>query len=261
MKLLDTAIEVASGASALLKKGFGTSFEIQSKEGKQNLVTEYDLASQAYIINELKKAFPKHHFLAEENGAQEAPSDEILWIIDPLDGTVNFAHGIPFFAISIAAAKGKEIVAGVVHQPMLDEWFVAEKGAGAFLGKDPLHVSRQTKLEGALLATGFPYNVDENPLRCIDRFQAFVEQGVPVRRIGVAALDLAYVAAGRFDAFWEVSLHPWDIAAGKLLVEEAGGLVTHYDGSEHPIFSYHPIVASNGHLHSALVDRLKEDLL
>jgi len=260
MQLLDTAIEVAKGASALLKKGFGTSFDIHSKEGKQNLVTEYDLASQSYILDKLKKAFPHHRFLAEENGAQEAPSDEVLWIIDPLDGTVNFAHGLPFFAISIAAAKGKEIIAGVVHQPMLDEWFMAEKGAGAHLGKNPLRVSKQTKLDKALLATGFPYNVNQNPLNCIERFQAFVKEGIPIRRVGVAALDLAYVAAGRFDAFWEVGLQPWDMAAGKLIVEEAGGMVTHFDGSEHPIYAYHPILASNGYLHSALVSRLKEDL-
>lgn len=260
MNLLDTAIEVAQGASHILKQGFGTTFEIDSKEGRQNLVTEYDLASQNYLIETLKKAFPSHHFLAEEGDWKQGPSDEILWIIDPLDGTVNFAHGVPLFALSIAAAKGSEIVAGIVHLPMSDQWFVTEKGAGAFLGKKRLSVSEQKEPSSALFATGFPYNVDENPHHCIDRFQKMLRQGIPQRELGVASLSLAYLAAGRFDAFWVAGLEPWDIAAGKLLVEEAGGSVTSYDGSPHPIFPYGPLAASNGHLHPFLIQKLQEDL-
>lgn len=261
MSLLSTAKEVALEAGALLKEGFGTHFKIEEKEGKQNLVTEYDIASQKLIIKRLSETFPSHTFLAEEENVSDHPSDEIQWIIDPLDGTVNFAHGIPIFAVSIAAAQGGEIVAGVVYHPMQDELFIAEKGGGAYLGNKKLQVTQRKTLERALLVTGFPYNAHENPLGCIDRFAAMVKQGVPVRRLGCASIDLAYVAAGRFDLFWEVGLHPWDIAAGKLLVEEAGGKVTTYDGSKHPIFDYIPILASNGRLHEAMVQQLKEDLV
>ncbi len=258
--LLDIAKETALEAGELLKKGFGTSFQIDSKEGKQNLVTEYDLGSQKLILKKLQAAFPSHHFLAEEEGVSDTPSDEILWIIDPLDGTVNFAHDIPIFSVSIAAAKGNEILCGVVYHPMQDELFVTEKGSGAFLGENKLSVTTRTSLESALIVTGFPYNAHENPLHCIDRFAKMISLGVPVRRLGSAALDLAYVAAGRFDLFWEVGLHPWDMAAGKLLVEEAGGIVSHYDGSPHRIYDYLPLLASNGHLHDLMLSYLQEDI-
>ena len=260
MNLLEVAKEVAKEAGEILRKGFGTAFQIESKEGKQNLVTEYDHASQDFIIAQIKKAFPTHTFLAEEGDVKEGPSDQILWIIDPLDGTVNFAHEVPFFAVSIAAAKGKEIVCGCVYNPMLDELFFAEKGSGAFLGERKLAVTERTSLENILAATGFPYDGYQNPLHCIDRFGKMVAKGLPIRRLGVAALDICYIAAGRFDVFWEVGLHPWDMAAGKLIVEEAGGQVSHYDGSPHEIFSYSTILATNGHLHDEMVSLLKEDL-
>ncbi|NGX37575.1 MAG: Inositol-1-monophosphatase [Chlamydiae bacterium] len=260
MDLLTTAKKAALEAGDLLKQGFGTSFQIESKEGKQNLVTEYDLSSQKLIVEILKGAFPTHHFLAEEGDLKQMPSDEILWIIDPLDGTVNFAHNIPLFAVSIAAARGNEILAGVIYQPLLDELFASEKGSGAYLGKNRLQVTDQKNLEEAFTATGFPYDAYKNPMHCIERFGKMVAKGIPIRRLGVASIDLAYVAMGRFDLFWEVGLHPWDMAAGKLLIEEAGGKVTHYDGSPHQIYSYLPILASNGHLHEIMVDYLKEDL-
>ena len=261
MNLLETAKEVALEAGALLKKGFGTHFKMDTKEvGRQNLVTEYDIASQKLILDRMSKAFPSHHFLAEEGNVKAPPSDEILWIIDPLDGTVNFAHGVPIFAVSIAAARGKEILAGVVYHPMLGELFLCERGSGAYCGEKRLFVTARKTFENTLLGTGFPYNIDENPLDCIGRFGKMAKRGIPLRRLGCASIDLAYVAAGRYDLFWEVGLEPWDIAAGKLLVEEAGGKVTQYDGSEHPLYPYISILASNGHLHDQMVELLKEDL-
>jgi len=258
--LTEVATQAAKEAGELLARGLGTNFAMTTKEGRQNLVTEYDLASQKLIIETIKKTFPDHHFLAEEEDVHAHPSDQILWIIDPLDGTVNFAHGIPFFAVSIAAFMEKEIVCGVVYNPMIDELFVAEKGRGSTLNGNQLQVTKIDQFDKALLATGFPYNAFENPIHCIDRFGKMVAMGNAIRRIGVAALDLAYVAAGRFDGFWECSLHPWDMAAGKLLVEEAGGKVSHYDGSPHPIFAHVPILATNGYLHEQMVEILKGDL-
>lgn len=260
MDLIQIAKEAALEAGALLKEGNKTSFHVETKDGKQNLVTEYDIASQKLIINKIKGRFPQHRFLAEEEGVSDAPSDQILWIIDPLDGTVNFAHHIPFFAVSIAAARGKEILAAAVYHPHLDELFAAEKGSGAFLNGRRIHVSKHKNFEEAMLSTGFPYDVDKNPLGCIDRFAKMAVLGSPIRRIGVASLDLSYVAAGRFDVFWEVGLHPWDMAAGKLLIEEAGGKVSLYDGANHPIYSYLPLLATNGLLHERMVSYLKEDL-
>ena len=260
MDLLDTAKKAALEAGSLLKEGFGTSFHIESKEGKHNLVTEYDLSSQKRIMEILKGTFPTHHFLAEEGDFKDKSSDEILWIIDPLDGTVNFSHNIPLFAISIAAAKGDEILAGAIYQPLLDELFLTEKGSGAYLRDTKLSVTDRKTLDHAFVSTGFPYDAYKNPLHCIERFGKMVAKGIPIRRLGVAAIDLAYVAMGRFDLFWEVGLHPWDMAAGKLLIEEAGGKVTLYDGSPHPIYDYSPILATNGHLHEIMVDYLKEDL-
>lgn len=254
------AIVTALEAGELLKRGFGTHFMISSKEGHQNLVTEYDLLSQELIINRLKKRFPEHQFLAEEGQSPESFSKEVIWIIDPLDGTVNFARGIPAFSVSIAAMLNGEIVSGVVFNPLLNELFIAEKGIGSYLNGHPLQVSKIDEITRSCMATGFPYNADENPLHCIDRFAKMAKLAIPLRRIGSAALDLSYVAAGRFDAFWEVGLHSWDMAAGKLIVEEAGGKVTRYDGTTHPIFGYHPTVASNGRLHAKLVALLKEDL-
>jgi myo-inositol-1(or 4)-monophosphatase len=252
------AIQAALSAGDLLRSGFGTQFNIESKEGKQNLVTEFDKASEKQIISSLLQKFPHHSILAEESGNTKQNKSKVTWIIDPLDGTVNFAHNIPIFSISIAAVEDKEVVCGVVYQPMTQELFIAEKGKGAYLNGKQLLVSKTAQFESALMATGFPYNVDQNPLHCVDKFAQMQTKGVPIRRLGSAAIDLAYVAAGRFDAFWEVGLHSWDMAAGKLLVEEAGGTVTHWNGSKHQIFGYDTLVATNGHLHKAMVSYLNE---
>ncbi len=255
-ELTFVAIQAALSAGTLLRHGFGTSFEISTKGHDKDLVTAYDKASEKAIISFIKQHYSDHAFVAEESG--ETHEKRVTWIIDPLDGTVNFAHNVPVFSISIAAAIDKEIVSGVVFQPLTQELFIAEKNRGSYLNGKRLQVSKTQTLKDSLLATGFPYNVEENPLRCIDRFAQIQGRGIPVRRLGSAAIDMCYVAAGRFDAYWEVGLHAWDMAAGKLIVEEAGGKVTHYDGSEHKIFGYENIVVSNGVLHAAMIEHLNQ---
>lgn len=256
-ELTFVAIQAAMNAGSLLRHGFGTDFEISSKPGVQNLVTEYDNASEERIISLILKEFPNHSILAEESGNTQKGNSSVTWIIDPLDGTVNFAHNIPLFSVSIAAAINRTIVTGVVFQPITQELFVAEKGKGAFLNGKQIFVSKTSRFENAIMATGFPYNVDKDPLECVEKFAQMQLKGVPIRRLGSAAIDLSYVAAGRCDAFWEVGLHPWDMAAGKLLVEEAGGTVTHWDGSSHRIFDYDTMLATNGLLHAAMLEHLK----
>ncbi len=257
-ELTSVAIQAAMHAGDLLRRGFDTEFAIEVKQGKQNLVTEYDKSSEKQIISFVHHHFPNHSILAEESGSLQKTGDSVTWIIDPLDGTVNFARSIPIFSVSIAAMSQGEILCGVIYQPMTNELFVAEKGRGAYLNGKQISVSTIDSFDKAMMSTGFPYNVDENPHHCIDKLAQMLIQGVPVRRLGSAAIDLAYVAAGRFDAFWEVSLHPWDVAAGKLLVEEAGGIVTHWDGSPHTVLGYESMLASNGQLHSALIAHLKD---
>lgn len=255
------AIEAALNAGELLLSGFGTNYSVSSKGGNQNLVTEYDLSSQKLIVSILRKQFPDHQFLGEEDKVEsQIDHTKIVWIIDPLDGTVNFARSIPVFSVSIAAALGKEILTGVVYYPSMNELFVAEKNKGAYLNSKRLKVSDRANFNQSFMATGFPYDVDKDPLNCVERFASIAKMGIPLRRLGSAAIDLSYVAAGRFDAFWEVGLHPWDLAAGKLLIEEAGGKVTHYDGSVHKIYGYYPVLATNGLLHQKMVEILKQDM-
>lgn len=246
------AIDAAIQAGKLLKEGFGTCFTISSKEGKHNLVTEYDHLSEKKIIDFLKTREPNSHFLAEESGSSGTDTHDLLWIIDPLDGTVNFAHEIPIFAVSIAAQKNGKIVSGVVYQPITDELFAAEIGKGAYLNGKKLQTSAVKQLDRAMLATGFPYNLAQNPSHCIEHFIEILKLGIPVRRLGAAAIDLAYTAAGKFDGFFEVELAPWDVAAGKLLIEEAGGRVTHWDQTPFDIKSRKTLLASNGHIHQQI---------
>ncbi len=245
------AIEAALLAGEILRQGFGTHFAISSKEGKHNLVTEYDHKSEKAILEFIKSHIEGSHFLAEESGFSGKEDGGILWIIDPLDGTVNFARQLPHFSISIAAVKEGKILSGVVYQPITHELFVAEKGKGAFLNGQKLKVSDVSEIDMAVLAIGFPYDLAKNPFHCIDHFVDIVKLGVPIRRFGSAAIDLAYTAAGRFEGFFEVKLGPWDVAAGKLLVEEAGGKMTHWDGRSFDINSRETVFASNGFIHNA----------
>ncbi|MEJ5285603.1 MAG: Inositol-1-monophosphatase [Candidatus Kapaibacterium sp.] len=250
------AIETARRAGRILLEGFGTSFKISSKEGKNNLVTEYDNRSEEFIINNLKKHFPDFSFLAEESGqSNNNKNNGYVWVIDPLDGTVNYAHNLPIFSVSIALIKEKNVLCGVIYNPILDEMFVAEKNKGAYLNDTRLSVSNCDKLDNSFLVTGFPYNIDSNPGHCVDQFVQMLKRGIPVRRLGSAALDLAYVAAGRFDGFWEINLNPWDVAAGFLLVEEAGGVVTQYNLEPYWIFDNN-ILATNGLIHNELSETL-----
>jgi myo-inositol-1(or 4)-monophosphatase len=250
------AVQAALKAGDILRRGFGSSFQISSKPGRHNLVTEYDNAAEKAIIQYIKSLYPDHGFLAEESGPTGSASAPVLWIIDPLDGTVNFAHQIPMFSVSIAAAIQGEVVSGVVYNPLVNELFVAEKGKGAFLNGTRIQVTANKTFDESLIATGFPYNVEENPHHCIDSFTQMLKLGIPLRRLGSAAIDLAYVASGRFDAFYEVMLYPWDAAAGKLLVEEAGGKVTHWDGSIRKFDTKETLLATNGHLHQQMVSQL-----
>ena len=206
----------------------------------------------------IHKEFSDHSILAEESG-ESLKSGSVTWIIDPLDGTVNFAHNIPVFSVSIAAAVDNEVVCGVIYQPITGELFVAEKNKGSFLNGNPLKVSTVSSLDDSFLATGFPYNLNENPLGCIEHLLTVLKKGLPVRRLGSAALDLGYLAAGRYDGYWEVSLQPWDMAAGKLIVEEAGGKITDYQGKGLNVKKPSSVVASNRLLHDSILAMLKEE--
>ncbi len=244
---------LARGAGRILRDHLHTHFRVEYKSNRFDLVTDVDKRSEAYLVESIRRLYPDAGILGEEGGTYQQGS--LLWIIDPLDGTVNFAHHLPIFSVSVAVAdQNGNVLAGAIYQPMLEELFSAARGKGAFLNETPLHVSDTDSLDRSLLVTGFPYNVAENPNRCIDQFVAFLQKGLPIRRLGSAALDLAYVAAGRFDGFWEVELNPWDVAAGILIVEEAGGIVTTYEGEPHPVVQPNSLVASNGQIHAQMLE-------
>lgn len=253
------AIDAALQAGEILRQGYGTVFSIMHKAGKHNLVTEYDHLSEKSIIDFLEQNVPDSKFLAEESG-ESGSKEENIWIIDPLDGTVNFAHQIPIFSISIALERRGHLFCGVVYQPMTHELFVAEKGKGAFLNGKPIEVSKTDRLADSMLCTGFPYNLHENPHHCIDHFVDILRLGIPIRRIGSAAIDLAYTAAGRFEGFFEVGLSPWDCAAGVLLVEEAGGKISSWDQKTFTYRIKEPILCSNGKIHKELSEVLGRSL-
>lgn len=255
-ELTKIAIEAALKAGEILKQGFGTSFSISNKEGRNNLVTEYDHKSEKTIIDLISSTYPDHVFLAEESGAKgRIGSGNIRWVIDPLDGTVNFAHSLPIFSISIAAELDRELLCGVIYHPILDELFVAERASGATLNGRTIKVSTTSDINSSFLVTGFPYNVDKNPGHCVDHFVGIIKKGIPIRRLGSAALDLAYVACGRFDGFWEIELNPWDVAAGVLLVKEAGGKVTQYNNVPFWIED-NSMLATNGVIHDHVSETL-----
>jgi myo-inositol-1(or 4)-monophosphatase len=250
----ELALDLARGAGRILRDGLGRA-AVEHK-GPLELVTEFDRASEQYIVERLTATFPDDGLLAEE-GSQR-PGGPWRWYIDPLDGTTNYAHGLPHFAVSIAGALDAELEFGLVYDPMRDEMFRAVRGQGARLGHRPLAVSRASSLETSLLVTGFPYDLRENPDNNLDLYVHLSTRSIGVRRFGAAALDLAYVAAGRFDAYWELRLAPWDLAAGIVLVREAGGVVSRADGNRDPLSPPPSIVAGNGFLHAALLQILRE---
>lgn len=253
--MLDKVIEVSKIAGEIIREGYRTGFGVEFKTNSSNLVTEIDKKSEAAIIDYIRKNFDGHSILAEESGSEKHNS-EYLWVIDPIDGTTNFAHGLPIFSVSIGVQKNGETVAGVVYDVMRDVVYATEKGGGAFANERKLNVSVNNVLAHSLLVTGFPYHVNENPNFVMERFVHMLTKARAVRRLGSAAIDFAYVAEGIFDGFWEVSLHPWDLCAGKLLVEEAGGRVSNFSGKEITIYS-EEILASNGKVHDAIITELK----
>lgn len=248
---LDVAVSAARAAGDLQRRKVGTGVTVSHK-GSVDLVTDVDRESEAIIVAAIGERFPGHAILAEEGGAYHTASSPFRWIIDPLDGTTNYAHGFPWFAVSIALEVDGRVEMGVVYHPMMDELFTAVRGEGAFLNGRPLRVSENGSMRDALLATGFPYDRTPDNENNIDLFVAFTMASRGVRRAGAAALDLASVAAGRLDGFWECKLKPWDVAAGMLLVEEAGGWVTDYGGNPYSIYE-HRIVASNGSIHPQML--------
>ena len=252
--MLNFAIQTARDAGRVLAERFGRNLRISNKS-ELDLVTESDLASERLIIDRIKTHYPRHAILAEESGtnppAGEGAQSDWRWIIDPLDGTTNYAHGYPCFCVSMGLERNGTLEIGVIYDPLRDEVFAAERGQGAALNGKRIHVSPTPSLASALLCTGFPYDVRERG-QFARHFTNFIMNAQGVRRDGAAALDLAYVAAGRFDGFWEEGLKPWDVAAGMLLIEEAGGRVSDYQNQPLDIFTP-PILASNGLIHEEMM--------
>ncbi|MEW6733016.1 MAG: inositol monophosphatase family protein [Acidobacteriota bacterium] len=254
--MLNFAVSLAYEAGKILRDNFGREITINAKgEGYINLVTEIDLLSENFIKEQIASHFPKHQILAEEGGMTATASD-YCWIVDPLDGTTNYAHGYPVFAVSIALARAGEPILGVVYDPMRDEIYVAESGAGATLNNRRIRVSETTQLAESLLVTGFPYDIKTSPENNLNHFARFSLAARAIRRDGSAALDLCYTAAGRFDGFWEMKLGPWDAAAGALIVTEAGGYVTKFDGSPFDLYKGE-LLATNGLIHEEMLQVLR----
>jgi len=253
-KELNVARQAARDAGKTLKDLFGRVNHV-TKKGKTDLVTEADFAAEKIIMDMIHKSFPQDGFVAEEAGEHRSNASRI-WFIDPLDGTVNFAHAFPFFAVSIGLQVNGDAVLGVVFNPYMDEFFEAAKGSGAFFNGKAIHVSSTSDLVDSLLAVGFPYTLHQNPHRVMDHMKKMAVLAQAIRRPGSAALDLCYVAAGRLDGYWEEGLKPWDTAGGMIIVREAGGIVSDYHGNP---FSPDKgtIVASNPLIHAAMLEVLK----
>ncbi|MFP5504290.1 MAG: inositol monophosphatase family protein [Candidatus Sericytochromatia bacterium] len=251
--MLDFAREIGLKAGQLLKEGLDRPREIRYK-GAIDLVTEMDVAAEKLILDAIREAYPDHAVLAEESGASAETEYEYRWVVDPLDGTTNYAHGLPLFCVSIGLEKNGVPHLGVIYAPAIDELYTAETGEGAFLNGKRIHVSKTEELNRSLLVTGFPYDVQVKSTNLI-HFSNFIHTAQAVRRLGSAAIDMAWVAAGRFDGFWEPRLQPWDLAAGTVIVREAGGVVSRYDGGEFSIYGKE-VVACNPQLHGAMLDVL-----
>jgi myo-inositol-1(or 4)-monophosphatase len=254
-ELKKVLLEAAHEAGDIIRSYFQGSFQVDNKEGINNLVTEVDKHSEKRVIEIIKSYYPGHSIISEEVGElmQDSPYQ---WIIDPIDGTVNFAHGIPICCVSIALKHNDDLLLGAVYNPMMNEFFFAEKGKGAFLNDKPISVSQKSDFAKACLVTGFPYkwpNNSEHPIRVFERF---IMQGLPVRRLGSAAIDLCWVACGRFDGFWEYNLSSWDVAAGYLIVQEAGGRITNFEGEPYSVFDKETL-ATNGLIHDNMISLIR----
>lgn len=251
--MIERARQIALAAGDILIHKLMTGVTIEHK-GSIDLVTDADKASEKYIVGELQKAFPHHGILGEEGARVEGTSD-YLWVIDPIDGTTNFAHGFPHFAVSMGLVKDGQVVLGIVYNPKTQELYVAERGSGAFLNDKRIFVSTKSRVQESLLATGFPYDIATTDQDNMKSFHLANKASQGVRCLGSAALDLCQVAAGRIEGFWERSLQPWDIAAGSIIVLEAGGKITGCQGQ-----SFNPlgneVYASNGLIHDELLELL-----
>ena len=250
--MIELAIRAAREAGAILQDYAARGFQIENK-GRINLVTEADLASERHITQLIGSHFPSHRILAEEGGASGHPGeDNYVWIIDPLDGTTNYSHGFPCYAVSIGIEHLGKAVAGVIYDPTRDELFAAERGAGATLNGNKIRVSAVDHLERALVVSGFPYDVRERMEEYLPAWREFLKHTQGVRRLGAAAIDMCCVASGRMDGFWENGLNPWDTAAGWVIIEEAGGRVTKLDGSPFDNYSA-SLLCTNGAIHDQML--------
>jgi myo-inositol-1(or 4)-monophosphatase len=245
---------MARQAGSILSEGYETELRVDYK-GEIDLVTEFDRRSEDYLLGEVARDFPTHSVLAEETGGINGDSEH-LWVIDPLDGTVNFAHGIPIFSVAIAYVFQGELRLGAVYDPCRDELFLAEKGRGVWLNGRPLRARQETELGRSLLVTGFPYDIRTTAENNLAQYAHFALQSQGVRRLGSAALDLCYVAAGRFDGYWELSLKPWDLCAGALIAQEAGAIVTDVRGQVNFFKPPLSVLAANPVLHAKMLNEL-----
>lgn len=251
---LDEVQILARQAGEILRKGYGQNHQVSYK-GEIDLVTEIDRQSEAFLMGEIRQRFPQHTIVAEESGGLSG-DNAYRWYIDPLDGTVNFAHGIPIFSVSLAFAHKGLVSLGVVYDPLRDECFSAEVGKGAWLNGKPIQVSNPQALEHSLLVTGFPYDIRTNHQTNLDLFAKFSLNSQGVRRLGSAALDLCYVAAGRFDGYWEMRLSPWDLAAGSLIAQEAGAKVSDLKGGRDYLEPPYSILAAAPNIHAQMLKEL-----
>ncbi len=249
-KLKRVLLQCLKESGDILRNGFGTAFKIR-KKGPVNIVTEIDMAAEKRIVSLVQQAFPSHRILTEESSPYEQPS-HYRWIVDPLDGTTNYAHRIPLCCVSIGVEYRGKMILGGIYNALMNELYFAERGKGAYLNGNRIFVSRTNCLEDSLIVTGFPYDRQEKADFYLKYFKNVMEKAQGIRRLGAAALDLAYVASGRFEAFWELNLKPWDIAAGSLIVEEAGGKISKFDGSRLNIDQPAELLASNKIIHSKL---------
>lgn len=253
--ILQLTEAIARQAGSVLREGYGNVRHIQQK-GVIDLVTEFDKRSEEVILSAIQREFPDHAILAEESGRNEITSD-YQWVIDPLDGTTNFAHGIPIFSVTLGLFKDDSPIVGVTYDPLRDEMFSAKSGQGATLNNQPIYVSDRANLGQAVISTGFPYDLRTNPRNNLAQFVQFQLRTQAVRHLASAALDCAWTAMGRLDGYWEFGVQPWDIGAGILLVREAGGQVTPIDGDDN-FLSNDSILVSNGLLHEQMFRILRE---
>ncbi len=251
---LKSAENAARVGGEILLKYLGQPIDVEFK-GEVDLVTIADRLSEEAIVSMISSKFPDHQIMAEEGTVKNSDS-KYRWIIDPLDGTTNYAHSLPCFAVSIGLEVSGKMVMGVVYDPVRDECFTAEEGSGAYLNGRPIHVSGIDSLDKALLATGFPYDRRVHAEKYLKPFKNFLRKAQEIRRPGAATIDLCYLAAGRFDGFWESKLHPWDVAAASVIVREAGGRVSDYKGAEFSIYGRETL-ASNGKIHKEMLKVLK----